>query len=80
MAVKAILEEVFDNAKPTTELTSRAMREDWNDNQLRTGIADLVDKNLLSKLELLKPTRRDPQAHRGSPAPIGEVNGRCCGP
>jgi len=27
-----------------------------------------------------EPTRRDPQAHRGFPAPIGEVNGRCCGP
>lgn len=47
MAVKDIFTEAFENAGPASELTAKALREDWDSDDLNSALADLIDKQLL---------------------------------
>lgn len=46
-AVKAILEEAFENARPLAELMAKAMREEWDDSKVYAAMADLYEQQVV---------------------------------
>lgn len=47
VAVKAVLEEALDNAKPLSDVMVKSLREDWTQHQIKVAMADAIEKQLV---------------------------------